>query len=124
MREDSPSSFVRFKPRAKPDAYATALVLVQHVAPVCEHGKARPYLRHQLDRLATQVVLGLARGDWDVAANRWRHARRVLDIVRECGALLDIMIAQQAGPEPSLTDARDTTRVLARMLAAQGGIAV
>jgi len=123
MREDSPSQFVRFKPRAKPDAYAMALVLVEHVSHICEHGKARPHLRHQLDRLATHAVLGLARSDWDVAQNRWRHARRVLDLVRECGAILDIMVAQKAGPEPSLTDARQTATALARLLAAQGGMA-
>ena len=123
MREDSPSQFVRFKKRARPEAYATALVLVEHVSHVCEHGKARPYLRNNLDRLATKIVLGLARGDRDVAANRWRHARGVLELVHECTAIIDIMIAQKAGPEPSLTDARETLRVLARLLAVDAQIA-
>ena len=124
MREDSPSQFVRFKPRPRPDPYATALVLVEHVSRVCEQGKARPYLRHQLDRLTTQIVLGLSRSNADVSANRWRHARKVLDSVRECSAIIDIMTAQGAGPEPSLTDAREAARTLARMLSIEGGIAV
>ncbi len=122
MREDSPSSFVRFRRPAPPEAYATALVLVEHVSQICERGKARPYLRHHVDRLTTQIVLGLARADRDVGANRWRHARRVLDLVHECGALVDIMFAQKAGPEPSLSDAREALHVLARLLAADAGI--
>jgi hypothetical protein len=41
MREDSASQFVRFKKKGRPEAYATALLLVEHVSEICEHGKAR-----------------------------------------------------------------------------------
>lgn len=123
MREDSPSQFVRFKKKGPPEAYATALVLVEHVSQICEHGKARPYLRNHLDRLTTKIVVLLKRGDHDVDANRWRHARGALDVVHECTAIVDVMIAQKAGPEPSLGDARDALRMLARILAADAKIA-
>jgi hypothetical protein len=114
--DDSPAPFIVFKP-CKPERYQLALELVGLVHDILEHAGSRYHVKDRLDRNATAIAMQLATADEDPGSVRWRTYRRVLDLVIECGTLLDIMARQGCPPTAELARAHETVAKLQELLA-------
>lgn len=114
--EDSPPPFVKFKSaRVEPTetAYRMTLDLVALVHAVLDQTEARFHLKDRLDRATTSVTLEIARANVEVKAARWGHYRRIVDLLAEVTASLDIIDRQNATKRRAeLTEARALAKQL------------
>ncbi|HUJ60539.1 MAG TPA: hypothetical protein VLX92_18690 [Kofleriaceae bacterium] len=107
MSDSSPPPFVVFrKPAAGPEPYERTLELVGAIHRFLETAPARFHLKDRLDRIATALVVVVARARSDLESVRWRQYRAALRLATDCAAVIDIFARQRGAPDDDIAAAR------------------